>query len=43
MGTRAGERRPDAPVFMVARFLNGLLRSMKTMPMLKICTPPPDM
>lgn len=28
---------------MDARFLNGLKRSMKTMPMLNIWTPPPDM
>ena len=28
---------------MDARFLKGLERSMNTMPMLKICTPPPDM
>ena len=32
-----------APVLMAAKFLNGLRRSMKTMPMLKICTPPPLM
>lgn len=31
------------PVLIPARFLNGENRSMKTMPMLKICTPPPDM
>lgn len=24
-------------------FLNGLIRSINTIPMLKICTPPPDM
>ena len=36
-------RHGDAPEFMEARFLNGLERSMKTMPMLNICTPPPDM
>lgn len=29
--------------FMPAIFLNGESRSMNTMPMLKICTPPPDM
>jgi len=28
---------------MVAMFLNGLIRSMNTMPILNICTPPPDM
>ena len=28
---------------MAAMFLNGLRRSMKTIPMLNICTPPPDM
>ena len=25
------------------KFLNGVKRSMKTIPMLNICTPPPDM
>ena len=33
----------DVPVLIAARFLNGLESSMNTMPMLKICTPPPDM
>jgi len=28
---------------MLAIFLNGVRRSMNTIPMLKICTPPPDM
>ena len=37
-----GERRYTLEL-MDARFLNGLERSMNTMPMLKICTPPPDM
>ena len=32
-----------APVFTVDRFLNGDSKSIATMPMLKICTPPPDM
>ena len=31
------------PEFIAAMFLNGLRRSMKTMPILNICTPPPDM
>jgi hypothetical protein len=30
-------------VLTVDRFLNGESKSMATMPMLKICTPPPDM
>ena len=42
-GAAAWVSRTDVPVFMEARFLNGLESSMKTMPMLKICTPPPDM
>jgi len=33
----------DIPAFMPAMFLNGVRRSMNTMPMLKIWTPPPDM
>lgn len=33
----------NAPVFMAERFLNGESKSIATMPMLKICTPPPDM
>jgi len=28
--------------FMVVRFLTGVRSNMKTMPILKICTPPPD-
>lgn len=32
-----------APVFAVDRFLKGESKSIATMPMLKICTPPPDM
>jgi hypothetical protein len=32
-----------APVFMADMFLNGESKSIATMPMLKICTPPPDM
>ena len=35
--------RRNAPVLTVDRFLNGESKSMATMPMLKICTPPPDM
>ena len=31
------------PVFIPATFLNGLNINMNTIPMLKICTPPPDM
>ena len=31
------------PELIDARFLNGWNRSINTMPMLKICTPPPDM
>jgi hypothetical protein len=30
-------------IFIDERFLNGESRSIATMPMLKICTPPPDM
>jgi hypothetical protein len=30
------------PEFMVVRFLTGVRSNMKTMPILKICTPPPD-
>jgi hypothetical protein len=33
----------DVPAFMADRFLNGESKSIATMPMLKICTPPPDM
>lgn len=33
----------NVPVLIPARFLNGLLSSMNTIPMLKIWTPPPDM
>ena len=33
----------NAPWFILDRFLNGESRSIATMPMLKICTPPPDM
>ena len=33
----------DAPVFAIDRFLKGESKSIATMPMLKICTPPPDM
>ena len=33
----------DAPVLIAATFLNGVKRSIKTIPMLNICTPPPDM
>jgi len=29
-------------VLIVAMFVNGLIRSMNTIPILKICTPPPD-
>ena len=32
----------DAPVFIEAKFLNGVKSNMKTMPMLKTWTPPPD-
>jgi len=38
-----GATRRNAPVLTVDRFLNGESKSMATMPMLKICTPPPDM
>lgn len=31
------------PVLIAAAFLNGDRRSMNTIPMLKIWTPPPDM
>ena len=31
-----------SPVLIAAMFLNGLMRSINTIPMLKICTPPPD-
>lgn len=37
------DRHGSAPVFMPVMFLNGVKSSMKTMPMLNICTPPPDM
>jgi len=30
-------------VLIAAMFVNGLIRSMNTIPMLNICTPPPDM
>lgn len=40
---KTGETRLDSPTFIPARFLNGEKRSMNTIPMLKICTPPPDM
>jgi len=30
-------------VLIAAMFLNGLRRSIKTIPILNICTPPPDM
>ena len=30
-------------MFIAAKFLNGLKSSMNTIPMLNICTPPPDM
>lgn len=33
----------DAPAFIPAIFLTGVRRSMRTMPMLKTWTPPPDM
>lgn len=33
----------NVPSFIPDRFLNGESRSIATMPMLKICTPPPDM
>lgn len=33
----------DVPLLIPARFLKGLDSSMNTIPMLKICTPPPDM
>ena len=33
----------NAPWFILDRFLNGESRSIATMPILKICTPPPDM
>ncbi len=33
----------NAPVFMAARFLNGLSSNMNTIPMLNTWTPPPDM
>ena len=36
-------KKHNAPSFIPDRFLNGESRSMATMPMLKICTPPPDM
>lgn len=32
----------NVPLLIDAKFLNGLERSMNTMPMLKIWTPPPD-
>lgn len=35
--------RANVPVLIAARFLKGLESSMNTIPMLKICTPPPDM
>lgn len=37
------EKEANAPVFMPERFLKGESKSIATMPMLKICTPPPDM
>jgi hypothetical protein len=33
----------NAPAFAVDKFLKGESKSIATMPMLKICTPPPDM
>lgn len=36
------ESENDVPLLIDARFLNGLERSMNTMPMLNIWTPPPD-
>ncbi len=41
-GAGITEHENDVPVFLDARFLNGLESSINTMPMLKICTPPPD-
>lgn len=38
-----GKTHANAPMFIDERFLNGERRSIATMPMLKICTPPPDM
>lgn len=35
--------REDVPLLIPARFLNGLSSNMNTIPMLNICTPPPDM
>lgn len=40
-GAELGAKGANA-VLMPARFLNGLLSNMKTIPMLNICTPPPD-
>ena len=33
----------DAPVLIPAKFLKGLDNNINTIPMLNICTPPPDM
>ena len=33
----------NASVFIPAMFLNSVRNAMRTIPMLNICTPPPDM
>jgi len=42
-GVIKGKGKGNAPSFMEDRFLNGESKSIATIPILKICTPPPDM
>ena len=37
------DKHNNTPAFIPAMFSNGVKSNMKTIPMLNICTPPPDM